>query len=507
MGRHRARREDARRPRPRPHRPAGRAARARARHARRRLRPVRRAGPLPRAGRRARRSRRRTSTRPPTSSPSTCRSPTRRAARSTPRPSRACATACAIVNAARGELIDEAALIEALQLGEGRRRGDRRLLDRAVRGPAARAGQRRRHAAPGRVDRRGAGPRRHRRRRAGGRRARGPHGRERRQHPGDQRRGRRRARAVRPAGRASSPGSRSSWPANRARIELTYHGALAERDTRLLTVSALNGAFQGRVDRQVNWVNAPLVASELGIEVSEERRRSSRDFTNLVGVTRRAATGRRRASPGRRSAARTARWLVSALGFELEMELSPLMVFFRYDDVPGVIGRVGTLFGEAERQHREHGRVAHAPRRQGADGAVDRLAGAARARRSACARRASTTPASSTSLSRAAAAGSSPSSRCMAVIAAVWLLRPLAATPLPDRSRVAGLALAVAGFALVFWASRDARRGVHAVPAAEGRRARSSSAARTASRATRCTAAVCSSSAASRSPARSRRSC
>jgi D-3-phosphoglycerate dehydrogenase len=38
---------------------------------------------------------------------------------------------------------------------------------------------------------------------------------------------------------------------------------------------------------------------------------------------------------------------VSALGFELEMELAPLMVFFRYDDVPGVIGRVGTLFGAA----------------------------------------------------------------------------------------------------------------------------------------------------------------
>ena len=41
------------------------------------------------------------------------------------------------------------------------------------------------------------------------------------------------------------------------------------------------------------------------------------------------------------------RRLVSALGFELEMELAPLMVFLRYDDVPGVIGRVGTIFGEA----------------------------------------------------------------------------------------------------------------------------------------------------------------
>ena len=51
---------------------------------------------------------------------------------------------------------------------------------------------------------------------------------------------------------------------------------------------------------------------------------------------------------------------MSALGFELDIELAPLMVFFRYDDVPGVIGRVGTLFGEAGRQHREHGRLAHA---------------------------------------------------------------------------------------------------------------------------------------------------
>ena len=40
-------------------------------------------------------------------------------------------------------------------------------------------------------------------------------------------------------------------------------------------------------------------------------------------------------------------WLVSALGFELEMELAPLLVVFRYDDVPGVIGKVGTLFGDA----------------------------------------------------------------------------------------------------------------------------------------------------------------
>ena len=71
------------------------------------------------------------------------------------------------------------------------------------------------------------------------------------------------------------------------RITLEYFGELAGYDTRLLTVAALNGAFRGRVDQPVNYVNAPLIAAERGIEVVEERRRTSRDFTNLIAVCRR----------------------------------------------------------------------------------------------------------------------------------------------------------------------------------------------------------------------------
>ena len=130
------------------------------------------------------------------------------------------------------------------------------------------------------------------------------------------------------------------------RITLACYGALSAYDTRLLTVSALNGAFQGRWEQPVNYVNAPLVAAELGIEVLEEKRRSSRDFTNLVRVSLRAGGEELRVA-GTTIGHDHRRWLVSALDFELEMELAPLMVFFRYDDVPGVIGRVGTLFGEA----------------------------------------------------------------------------------------------------------------------------------------------------------------
>jgi len=129
-------------------------------------------------------------------------------------------------------------------------------------------------------------------------------------------------------------------------IKLAYYGALSGYDTRLLTAAALNGAFQGRAERPVNYVNAPLIAAERGIEVLEERRRASRDFTNLVRVIVRSNGDEIRVA-GTTIGNDNRLWLVSALGFELEMELAPLLAFLRYDDVPGVIGSIGSLFGEA----------------------------------------------------------------------------------------------------------------------------------------------------------------
>jgi D-3-phosphoglycerate dehydrogenase / 2-oxoglutarate reductase len=129
-------------------------------------------------------------------------------------------------------------------------------------------------------------------------------------------------------------------------LRLTYFGALAQYDTRLLTVAALNGAFQGRSDQPVNYVNAPMIAAERGVDVREERSRSARDYTNLVRVEA-VSGGQALRVAGTTMGNDDRLWLVSALGFELDMELAPLLVVFRYDDVPGVIGKVGTLFGVA----------------------------------------------------------------------------------------------------------------------------------------------------------------
>jgi D-3-phosphoglycerate dehydrogenase / 2-oxoglutarate reductase len=129
-------------------------------------------------------------------------------------------------------------------------------------------------------------------------------------------------------------------------LELTYVGELAERDTRFLTVAALNGVFQGRAEQAVNYVNAPLLAQERGIEVREERRRTSRDFTSLITVT--ALAGERSTAVSGTTMGRDNELrLVRALGYEIEIGLEPRMLFVVNDDRPGMIGRLGTLLGES----------------------------------------------------------------------------------------------------------------------------------------------------------------
>jgi len=131
-----------------------------------------------------------------------------------------------------------------------------------------------------------------------------------------------------------------------ARIVVAAHGPLSDYDTRLLTVAALNGAFQDRVDQAVNYVNAPVIAAERGIEVSEQRFARSQHYTNLVRVV--VTTDQEEVEVSGTTVGPEHRvFLAGALGFAIDIELAPRMAFLVYDDVPGVIGKVGMMFGEA----------------------------------------------------------------------------------------------------------------------------------------------------------------
>ena len=130
------------------------------------------------------------------------------------------------------------------------------------------------------------------------------------------------------------------------RIVVAAHGPLSEYDTRLLTVAALNGVFQDRVDQTVNYVNAPLLAAERGLDVSEQRFAASQHYTNLVRVVV-SGDGVDTEVSGTTIGPEPRLFLAGALGFAIDIELAPRMALLVYDDVPGVIGRVGTMFGEA----------------------------------------------------------------------------------------------------------------------------------------------------------------
>jgi D-3-phosphoglycerate dehydrogenase / 2-oxoglutarate reductase len=128
------------------------------------------------------------------------------------------------------------------------------------------------------------------------------------------------------------------------RIEAAFLGRIADFDTRLLTLAVIQGALTGRTEEQVNLVNAPTMAEERGIVVEEKSVSEAQDFHELIRVTviagdERVAVAGTGIGPGR------VPHLVEVQGRRLTIELERFVTIFRYADVPGMIGRVGTIFG------------------------------------------------------------------------------------------------------------------------------------------------------------------
>jgi D-3-phosphoglycerate dehydrogenase len=129
-------------------------------------------------------------------------------------------------------------------------------------------------------------------------------------------------------------------------LEVEYLGRIASRDTRLLTVQVLKGVLAGHIEEDVNDVNAPALAEERGIQVSETSTAHARDFTDLVRVTV-VSGGQRTRVVGTNFGRLHRPHLLEAWGSRFNLQLEPNLAVFRYVDQPGMIGRVGTLFGEA----------------------------------------------------------------------------------------------------------------------------------------------------------------
>jgi D-3-phosphoglycerate dehydrogenase len=129
-------------------------------------------------------------------------------------------------------------------------------------------------------------------------------------------------------------------------VEAEYRGRIAEHDTGVLTLAALKGALASVVEEPVSFVNASMIARERGLRVSERRSPASEDYVNLL-LLRAETEDAEIAVGGTLVGKRDAERLVRVYEFDIDMAPADHMVFFLYEDRPGVIGKVGTILGEA----------------------------------------------------------------------------------------------------------------------------------------------------------------
>jgi D-3-phosphoglycerate dehydrogenase len=129
-------------------------------------------------------------------------------------------------------------------------------------------------------------------------------------------------------------------------IEVEYLGKVAERDTRLLTIQVVKGALGGHTSEPVNDVNALPFAAERGIAITSTNQPKARDFTDLVRVTAKSDGSATRVV-GTVLGQHHRPHLLEAWGARFNVQLEDHVAIFRYKDQPGMLGRLGTTLGDA----------------------------------------------------------------------------------------------------------------------------------------------------------------
>jgi D-3-phosphoglycerate dehydrogenase len=125
-----------------------------------------------------------------------------------------------------------------------------------------------------------------------------------------------------------------------SQIEVDYQGALAAEEVSILTLSALKGLFAAGTEEPVSYVNAPRLADERGIVVRESQTSASSDRVSVITVrsSDHAVSGTLVSGKPR---------LVMVDDHPVEVPPAEHMLVVRNDDRPGVIGTVGTVLGQA----------------------------------------------------------------------------------------------------------------------------------------------------------------
>jgi D-3-phosphoglycerate dehydrogenase len=128
-------------------------------------------------------------------------------------------------------------------------------------------------------------------------------------------------------------------------VEVAYAGEIADEEVEIVTASALEGVFEP-LEWQVNAVNAPRVAEERGVEVTESKTRQAEDFRSLVTVT--VGDGEQSIGVCGTLFADDDPRIVRIDGYRVDAIPHGHMMIARNDDAPGVLGLIGTVLGDHE---------------------------------------------------------------------------------------------------------------------------------------------------------------
>jgi D-3-phosphoglycerate dehydrogenase / 2-oxoglutarate reductase len=134
-----------------------------------------------------------------------------------------------------------------------------------------------------------------------------------------------------------------------ASVTVEVRGTIVSHDVGVLKLATTKGLFTAVVDEQVTYVNAPQFAADRGVEVELVVSDEAAEHQNLVTVRGALPDGRTVSVAGTVtvSGVREIRRLTEVDGFDLELSAEGVLLFFRYSDRPGVVGKIGSILGES----------------------------------------------------------------------------------------------------------------------------------------------------------------
>ncbi|HET9422292.1 MAG TPA: phosphoglycerate dehydrogenase [Nocardioides sp.] len=130
-------------------------------------------------------------------------------------------------------------------------------------------------------------------------------------------------------------------------LDVEVRGEITEYDVKVLELAALKGVFSDIVEEQVSYVNAPLLAAERGTAVRLVIEPESPDHRNLITIRGTLADGTQVSVSGTLVGIHQRERIVEVNGFDVDIEPTDHLAFFNYSDRPGMVGTVGQILGDA----------------------------------------------------------------------------------------------------------------------------------------------------------------